>query len=156
MLAAKLGVTTSPTGFTGFKLRDGTTVESHRPRDGPSLLVSPSQPKQPPTCPFAATWWLVGDNGILKVSRRRAIQGGSYRGFVSLTRTVLWLLSLGTSDMEYPQASARTTGGHLYAPDLFTPETPMAHQGMTDQVILLRTPGCLRTVFVSLARTNPK
>jgi hypothetical protein len=56
MLAAKLGVTTSPTGFTGFKLRDGTTVESHRPRDGPSLLVSPSQPKQPPTCPFAGTW----------------------------------------------------------------------------------------------------
>ena len=92
---------------------------------------------------------LVGDNGILIVSRRRAIQGGSYRGFVSLTRTVLWLLSLGTSDMEYRQASARTTGGHPYAaPDLFTPETPMAHQGMTDQVILLRTPGCLRTVFV--------
>ena len=56
MLAAKLGVTTSPTGFTGFKLRDGTMVESHRPRDGPSLLVSPSRPKQPPTCPFAATW----------------------------------------------------------------------------------------------------
>ena len=64
------------------------------------------------------------------VSRRRAIQGGSYRGFVSLRRIALWLLSLGTSDMEYPQASARTTGGHLYAaPDLFTPETPMAHQG---------------------------
>jgi len=56
MLAAKLSVTTSPTGFTGFKLRDGTMVESHRPRDGPSLLVSPSRPKQPPTCPFAATW----------------------------------------------------------------------------------------------------
>lgn len=50
MLAAKLGVTTSST------LRDGTMVESHRPRDGLSLLVSPSRPKQPPTCPFAATW----------------------------------------------------------------------------------------------------
>lgn len=50
MLAAKLGVTRSST------LRDGTMVESHRPRDGPSLLVSPSRPKQPPTCPFAATW----------------------------------------------------------------------------------------------------
>jgi hypothetical protein len=43
--------------------------------------------------------------------------------------------------MEYPQASARTTGGHLYAaPDLVTPETPMVtYQRMTDQVILLRT-----------------
>lgn len=70
----------------------------------------------------------------------------------------MWLLSLGTSDMEYPQASARTTGGHLYvAPDLFTPETPMVtYQGMTDPVILLRTPGCLRTVLVSPARANPK
>ena len=69
---------------------------------------------------------LVGDNGILIASRRRAIQGRSYRGFVSLTRNVPWLLALGTSDMEYPQASAHTTGGHLYAaPDLSTPETPM-------------------------------
>jgi hypothetical protein len=70
----------------------------------------------------------------------------------------VWLLSLGTSDMEYPQASARMTGGHLYAAqDLFTPETPMVtYQGMPDQVILLRTPGCLRTVFVSPARANPK
>jgi hypothetical protein len=52
--------------------------------------------------------------------------------------------------MEYPQASARTTGGHLYAaPDLVTPERPMVtYQRMTDQVILLRTPGYLRTVFV--------
>jgi hypothetical protein len=57
--------------------------------------------------------------------------------------------------MEYPQASAHTTGGHLYAaPDLSTPETPMVtYQAMTDQVI---TPGCLRTFFVSPARANPK
>jgi hypothetical protein len=70
----------------------------------------------------------------------------------------LWLLSLGTSDMKYPQARAGTTGDHLYAaPDLFTPETPIVtYQGMTDQVILSRTPGCVRTVFVSPARANPK
>ena len=128
--------------------------ESPRPPDG-ALLVSllfsrdrrAGRSNRRP-CPFAATWRLVGDNRYSHRVAPRVIQGDSYLGFVSLTRTVLWLLSLGTSDMEYPQASARTTGGHLYAPDLFTPETPMAHQGMTDQVILLRTPGCLRTVFV--------
>jgi len=37
--------------------------------------------------------WL-GTTGILAALRRRAIEGGSYRVVVSLTRTVLWLLSL--------------------------------------------------------------
>jgi hypothetical protein len=45
---------------------------------------------------------------------------------VSLTRTVLWLLSLGIFDKAYAKATAGSTGEHTYiAPDLFTAETPL-------------------------------
>jgi hypothetical protein len=39
---------------------------------------------------------------------------------------------------------------HTYiAPDLFTAETPLGtYQGMTDQVVMSRTPGAFRTVLV--------
>jgi hypothetical protein len=60
-------------------------------------------------------------------------------------------------NLAHPQASVRTTGGHLYAaPDLFTPETPMAtYQGMTDEVILLRTPAaCVPCSFPRLEQTR--
>jgi hypothetical protein len=58
--------------------------------------------------------------------RRRAIEGGSYRVVVSLTRTVLWLLSLGIFDKAYAKATAGSTEEHSYvAPDLFTAETPL-------------------------------
>jgi hypothetical protein len=100
--------------------------------------------------------WL-GINRILTASRRRAIQGGSYGVVLLLTRTVLWPLSIGTPDMEYSQASADTTGGHVYAaPALFTPQTPIVtYQGMTDQVILSRTRGCLRSAsFPRLEQTR--
>src|SRR5260221_7053975 len=39
--------------------------------------------------------------------RRRSIEGGSYRVVVSLTRTVLWLLSMGIFDKAYAQETAR-------------------------------------------------
>jgi hypothetical protein len=84
--------------------------------------------------------WL-GTTGILAALRRRAIEGGSYRVVVSLTRTVLWQLSLGIFDKVYAQATAGSTDEHTYvAPDLFTAETPLGtYQGMTDQVVLSRT-----------------
>src|SRR6266403_863329 len=60
---------------------------------------SPTRPKQPPIVPIAdnVVGWL-GTTGIVAALRRRAIEGGSYRVVVSLTRTVLWLLSLGIFD----------------------------------------------------------
>jgi hypothetical protein len=61
----------------------------------------------------------------LAALRRRAIEGGSYRVVVSLTRTVLWMLSLDIFDRAYAQATAGSTDEHTYvAPDLFTAETP--------------------------------
>ena len=90
--------------------------------------------------------------------RRRAIEGGSYRVVVSLTRTVLWLLSLGIFDKAYAKATAGSTDEHTYiAPDLFTAETPLGtYQGMTDQIVMSRTPGAYRTVLVPRGSSKPE
>ena len=110
-------------------------------------------------CRFAdnVVGWL-GTTGILAALRRRAIEGGSYRVVVSLTRTVLWLLSLGIFDKAYAKATAGSTDEHKYiAPDLFTAETPLGtYQGMTDQIVMSRTPGAFRTVLVPRGSSKPE
>ena len=124
-----------------------------------SIEGSPTQPKQPPIVPICdnVVAWL-GTTGILAALRRRAIEGGSYRVTVSLTRVVLWMLSLGIFDKAYAKATAGSTDEHTYStPDLFTAETPMGtYQGMTDQVVLSRTPGAFRTVLVPRGSSKPE
>src|SRR6185503_9879446 len=77
---------------------------------------SPSQPKQPPIVPICdnVVAWL-GTTGIFEALRRRAIEGGSYRVTVSLTRVVLWMLSLGIFDKAYAKATAGSTDEHTYS-----------------------------------------
>jgi crotonobetainyl-CoA:carnitine CoA-transferase CaiB-like acyl-CoA transferase len=120
---------------------------------------SPTRPKQPVIVPIAdnVVGWL-GTTGILAALRRRAIEGGSYRVTVSLTRTVLWLLSLGIFDKAYAKATAGSTEEHTYSiPDLFTAETPLGtYQGMTDQIVLSRTPGSYRTVLAPRGSSKPE
>jgi crotonobetainyl-CoA:carnitine CoA-transferase CaiB-like acyl-CoA transferase len=120
---------------------------------------SPTRPKTPPIVPICdnVVAWL-GTTGILAALRRRAIEGGSYRVVVSLTRTVLWLLSLGIFDKAYAKATAGSTDEHTYiAPDLFTAETPLgSYQGMTDQIVMSRTPGSFRTVLVPRGSSKPE
>jgi len=120
---------------------------------------SPTRPKQPPIVPIAdnVVGWL-GTTGILAALRRRAIEGGSYRVVVSLTRSVLWLLSLGIFDKAYAKATAGSTEEHTYStPDLFTAETPLGtYQGMTDQIVMSRTPGSFRTVLVPRGSSKPE
>lgn len=68
---------------------------------------TPTYPKSPvivPICDNVVGW--LGTVGVLEALRRRASEGGSYRVVVSLTRTVLWLLSLGIFDKEYAAATA--------------------------------------------------
>jgi crotonobetainyl-CoA:carnitine CoA-transferase CaiB-like acyl-CoA transferase len=118
-----------------------------------------SQPKQPvivPICDNVVGW--LGTTGVLAALRRRAIEGGSYRVVISLTRTVLWLLSLGIFDKAYAQATAGSKEEHSYvAPDLFTAETPLGtYQGMTDQLIMSRTPGSFKTVLVPRGSSKPE
>jgi crotonobetainyl-CoA:carnitine CoA-transferase CaiB-like acyl-CoA transferase len=119
-------------------------------------LTRPKQPVIVPICDNVVGW--LGTTGILAALRRRAIEGGSYRVVVSLTRTVLWQLSLGIFDRAYAQATAGSTDEHRYAePDLFTAETPCgSYQGMTDQVVLSRTPGSFRTVLVPRGSSKPE
>jgi crotonobetainyl-CoA:carnitine CoA-transferase CaiB-like acyl-CoA transferase len=120
---------------------------------------SPSRPKQPPIVPICdnVVAWL-GTTGILAALRRRAIEGGSYRVVVSLTRTVLWFLSLGIFDKAYANATAGSTDEHRYiAPDLFTAETPLGtYQGMTDQIVMSRTLGGFRTVLAPRGSSKPE
>ncbi|MCD0485533.1 CoA transferase [Streptacidiphilus sp. ASG 303] len=94
-------------------------------------------PRQPPMLPIVdnVVGWL-GTIGTLAALRRRAAEGGSYRVRVSLTRTCLWLTSLGVFDREFAEATAGSGPEHtLVDPDLFTARTPLGvYQGMTDQV----------------------
>jgi crotonobetainyl-CoA:carnitine CoA-transferase CaiB-like acyl-CoA transferase len=118
-----------------------------------------SRPQTPPILPICdnVVGWLAAI-GVLAALRRRAIEGGSYRVVVSLTRTVLWLMSLGIFDKAYAKATAGSTEEHSYvAPDLFTAETPLGnYQGMTDQVLMSRTPGSFNTVLVPRGSSKPE
>ncbi|WP_331375172.1 CoA transferase [Sinorhizobium chiapasense] len=120
---------------------------------------TPARPKSPPIIPIVdnIVAWL-GTIGVLAALRRRASEGGSYRVTVSLTRTVLWLMSLGIFDKDYARATAGSSDEHAnVAPDLFTAETPLGtYQGMTDQVVLSRTPGSFRTVLVPRGSSKPE
>ena len=124
-----------------------------------ALEGTPTRPQQPPIVPICdnVVGWL-GTVGILSALRRRATEGGSYRVVVSLTRTVLWMLSLGIFDKAYAQATAGSTDEHcVVPPDLFTAETPLGtYQGITEQVVLSRTPGSFRTVLVPRGSSKPE
>ena len=84
--------------------------------------------------------------------------GSNRKIIVTGSRTVLWLLSLGIFDKAYAKATADSTDEHKYmAPDLFTAETPLGtYQGMTDQIVLSRTPGAYRTVLVPRGSSKPE
>jgi crotonobetainyl-CoA:carnitine CoA-transferase CaiB-like acyl-CoA transferase len=120
---------------------------------------TPTHPKSPPIVPICdnVVGWL-GTVGILAALRRRALEGGSYRVVVSLTRTVLWQLSLGIFDKAYAQETAGSTEERRdIAPELFTAETSLGtYQGMTDQVAMSRTPGSYKTVLVPRGSSKPE
>jgi len=119
---------------------------------------TPTEPKSPPIIPICdnVMGWL-GTVGILAALRRRAVEGGSYRVTVSLSRTVLWLLSLGIFDKDYARATAGSSDEHAdVAPDLFTAETPLGtYQGITERM-LSRTPPAFRTVLVPRGSSKPE
>jgi crotonobetainyl-CoA:carnitine CoA-transferase CaiB-like acyl-CoA transferase len=119
-------------------------------------LTSPKQPPIVPICDNVVGW--LGTVGVLAALRRRAVEGGSYKVVVSLTRTVLWQLSLGIFDKAYAQATAGSTEEHKkVAPDVFTAETPLGtYQGLDEQVYLSKSPGSYRTVMVPRGSNKPE
>jgi hypothetical protein len=65
---------------------------------------------------------------------------------------------MGIFDKAYARETADSADEHRYvAPDLFSAETPMGtYQGMTDQIVLSRTPGAFRTVLVPRGSSRPE
>jgi hypothetical protein len=124
-----------------------------------ALEGSLSSPKQPPIVPICdnVVGWL-GTVGVLAALRKRAVEGGSYKVVVSLTRTVLWQLSLGIFDKDYAQSAAGSSEERKnVAPDLFTAETsPGTYQGLDEQVYLSKSPGSYRTVIVPRGSNKPE
>jgi hypothetical protein len=61
-------------------------------------------------------------------------------------------------DKAYARATAGSTDEHKeIPPELFTAETPLGtYQGMTDQVVMSRTPGSFRTVLVPHGSSKPE
>src|SRR6516164_6383108 len=118
-------------------------------------LAEPKSPVIIPICDNVVGW--LGTIGILAALRRRAVEGGSYRVRVSLTRTLLWLYSLGIFDKDYARATAGSSDEHAdIAPDLFTAETPLGtYQGITEK-LLSRTPASFRTVLMPRGSSKPE
>jgi crotonobetainyl-CoA:carnitine CoA-transferase CaiB-like acyl-CoA transferase len=93
--------------------------------------------------------WLI-TTGIIETLIRRSTEGGSYKIHMSLSRTVMWMYTLGIYDMSYAKATAgKSADREFLDPELFTAETPMGtYQGLTEQVIMSKTPGSYKYVLV--------
>lgn len=104
---------------------------------------------------YLTAWLLTA--GIVTALRRRALEGGSYRVHVSLTRVALWILSLGILDMDYARHTAGSGDRHAYLdPELFRADTPLgSYQGMTDQVWMSATPGAYGHVLLPRGGSAP-
>ncbi|MPY59601.1 CoA transferase [Streptomyces spongiae] len=105
--------------------------------------ASLEQPLLPPTSiinDYLVAW--LGATGAMAALARRAVEGGSYRVHVSLTRAAVWAVTLGYFDWDYVRATVGTGGEHeLIDPQLFTSITPLGiYQGVTENITLSRTP----------------
>ena len=101
--------------------------------------------------------WLA-TAGIVAALRRRAVEGGSYRVHVSLTRVALWILSLGLFDKQYAHAVAGHDERHAYLdPETFLDDGPTGlYQGVTDQVRMSKTPGRYRFGLLPMGSSRPQ
>lgn len=123
-----------------------------------NLEGTPDQPALPPikvVNDYLCSW--LATAGIVAALRRRAVEGGSWRVHVALTRVSLWLYSLGLFDKDYARATAGTPGRHEHlAPELFEADTPLGrYRGLTDQVRMSATPGCYSTVLTPRGACAP-
>jgi len=68
------------------------------------------------------------------------------------------LLSLGIFDKKFALSAAGSSDEHTYVPpDLFTAETPLGlYQGITEQMVMSKTPGSFRTVLVPRGSSKPE
>jgi crotonobetainyl-CoA:carnitine CoA-transferase CaiB-like acyl-CoA transferase len=123
------------------------------------LEGSDEKPDHPPikvVNDYVAGW--LATIGVLQALKRRAVEGGSYKVVVSLSRVTLWLMSMGIFDKAYAQLTAGSSAEHTYvAPDQFTAVTPMGiYTGVTEQVSMSETPGRYRFVLEPRGAAQPK
>jgi crotonobetainyl-CoA:carnitine CoA-transferase CaiB-like acyl-CoA transferase len=116
-----------------------------------------------PRLPFVTVVndWIVpwlATAGIVAALNRRAIDGGSYRVHVSLTRVAAWILSLGIFDKAYAQEIAGTGELHAYPdPELLIGDGPLGrYQGVTEQVRMSATPGEYRFGLLPMGSAKPE
>lgn len=105
---------------------------------------------------YAMSW--LGALGAMVALKRRAIEGGSYRIRLSLTRLSLWLLEMGIFDKNYVRQVAGIGKDHAYlVPETFCEETPCGlYQGVTDQVYMSKTPGMYQIPLVPRGSSKPE
>ena len=119
----------------------------------------PDGPKLPPILvvnDYIVSWLMAA--GAVEALMRRAVDGGSYRVHVSLTRAALWILSMGVFDRDYAASVAGRGAEHRYLdPETFTADTPLGHyQGVTDQVRMSATPGHYAVPLVPRGSSRPE
>ncbi|MEV5646883.1 CoA transferase [Nocardia sp. NPDC052254] len=141
--ADRVGFDQSAGCLTGAMLLEGT---SDRPALSPITVVND----------YIVAWLLTA--GIVEALARRAVDGGSYRVHVSLTRVALWILGMGFFDRDYAAEVAGTGDRHgCRAPEMFTADTPLGrYRGLTDQVSMSATPGRYRTVLIPRGAARPQ
>jgi crotonobetainyl-CoA:carnitine CoA-transferase CaiB-like acyl-CoA transferase len=141
--ANRVGFDESAGAVTGFNFIEGSDEE---PRLSSVKVVND----------YISGW--LANIGALAALRRRAIEGGSYRVTVSLTRTCLWMLSLGLFDSAFARETAGSTDEHTYVPpELFQARTPLGHyQGVTEQVQMAKTPGEYSTILIPRGSSEPR
>ncbi|MFI9381484.1 CoA transferase [Kutzneria sp. NPDC052558] len=116
-------------------------------------------PKLPPILvvnDYIVSWLMAA--GAAEALARRAVDGGSYRVHVSLTRAALWILSMGVFDQGYAAEIAGSVEEHRYLdPETFTVDTPLGrYQGVTEQVRMSLTPGRYAVPLVPRGSSRPE
>jgi crotonobetainyl-CoA:carnitine CoA-transferase CaiB-like acyl-CoA transferase len=140
--AARPGFDQVAGAVTGMLSMEGTSDQAALP---PTVIVND----------YLVGW--LAATGAMAALHRRALEGGSYRVHVSLTRAALWIMSLGVFDKGYAMSVAGTAGSHaLNAPSLFEADTPLGHyQGVSETVQMSLTPRGFSTVLVPRGASQP-
>lgn len=146
----RVGFDVSTGSFTGpywLESLGGTDGPSETPHMTPQIGI---------VSDFVAAW--LGTVGIMQALKRRAVEGGSYKVSVSLTRTVSWLMSLGIFDQKYARATANSKDEHAYVdPDPILANTPMGfYKGIAEQVEMTRSPGRYKHLLLPLNSCRPE
>ncbi|MEU8935056.1 CoA transferase [Streptomyces sp. NPDC048409] len=150
--AHRVGFDQTAGALSGIMLMEGEDGVGAGPTSTPAL------PYISVVNDYVLSW--LATTGALAALMRRATEGGSYRVTLNLTRIATWILSLGVFDRDYAHATALDpdpASPHAYLdPDTFTADTPCGHyQGVTDQVVMSRTPGRFRDVLLPRGGSAP-